>query len=147
MKKLLPLVLLAAIAAALPPLTAQETKDGKAKKAPKKAPAAQNEAMPKTVIHVVTVAWKEDATPDQIQAALDGVKALTKSFPGITRVWTRSIKMQNPAGTEKKRTHAFVMEFASEQALKDYHQSPAQLEWYKVYEPLRDQSSSYDITN
>ena len=81
------------------------------------------------------------------QAALDGVKALPKSYPGITRVWTRSIKVQNPPGTEKKRTHVFVMEFASEQALKDYHQSPAQLEWYKVYEPIRGQSTTHDITN
>jgi uncharacterized protein (DUF1330 family) len=102
---------------------------------------------PKSVIHVVTVAWKEGTTPQQIQAALDGVKALPAAFPGITRVWTRSIKVQNPKGAETKRTHVFVMEFASEQALKDYHDSPAQKEWYKVYVPIRQESTTHDITN
>jgi len=102
---------------------------------------------PKSVIHVVTVAWKEGTTPEQIQAALDGVKALPEAFPGITRVWVRSIKVQNPPGTEIKRTHAFVMEFKDEQALKDYADSDAQKKWYEVYVPIRAQSSSHDITN
>lgn len=145
MRKLIPLLTLAAVAAFVPSFaSAQDEPKKKGKKAPA---AAQSDTMPKSVIHVVTVAFKPDTTPAQIKAALDGVKALPKSFPGITRVWTRSIKVQNPTGTELKRTHAFVMEFASEQALKDYHNSPAQLEWYKVYEPIRASSTTHDITN
>jgi len=101
--------------------------------------AAQTE--PKTVIHVVTVKWKTEATPEQIKAALDGVKALPKAYKGITRVWTKSIKVQGD------KTHAFVMEFADEKALKDYADSPAQKEWYKVYIPIREQSTTFDITN
>lgn len=144
-KSLLPVLLLAGLAAVGPAVgLAQDEAKKKAKKA---APAA-SETMPKSVIHVVTVRWKDGTTEEQIKAALDGVKALPKTFPGITRVWTRSIKVQNPSEVkEKKRTHAFVMEFASEQALKDYHNSPAQLEWYKTYEPIRDQSTTHDITN
>lgn len=146
MKKLIPLFLAGLTLAIASPLLAQN--DTKKEKKGKKAASAQtSEVMPNTVIHVVTVKWKDDATPEQIQAALDGVKDLPKNFPGILRVWTRSIKVQNPPGTEKRRTHAFVMEFASEQALKEYHESPAQLEWYKVYEPVRDQSTTHDITN
>ena len=148
MKKILSLLTLTALAACtVLPLQAQD--DAKKEKKGKKATPTQSsgDVMPKSVIHVVTVAWKEGTTEEQIKAALDGVKALPKSFPGITRVWTRSYKVQNPSGTAKKRTHAFVMEFASEQALKDYANSPAQLEWYKVYEPIREESSSYDITN
>lgn len=146
MKKLVSLLLLAVLATAgTTGALAQEPKK-KGKKGGQSMSAA-SETAPKSVIHVVTVAWKEGTTPEQIKAALDGVKALPKSYPGITRVWTRSIKVQNPAGTEKKRTHVFVMEFASEQALKDYHNSPAQLEWYKVYESIRDQSTTHDITN
>ena len=103
--------------------------------------------MPKSVIHVVTVAWKKDATPEQIQAALDGVKTLAESYPGITRIWVRSIKVQNPPGTEINRTAAFVMEFKDEQALKDYADSDAQKKWYEVYLPVREQSTSHDITN
>ncbi|MCW5977759.1 MAG: Dabb family protein [Bryobacteraceae bacterium] len=99
---------------------------------------------PKSVIHVVTVKWKPGTTPDQIKAALDGVHKLGEAYPGIKNVWTRSIKVQGP---ESGVTHAFVMEFESEQALKDYADSSAQKEWYKVYVPIRDQSRTFDITN
>lgn len=109
--------------------------------------AAESEVAPKSVIHVVTVSWKDDATPEQIQAALDGVRTLADKYDGITRIWLRSIKVQNAPGTTVPRTHAFVMEFASEQALIDYAESPEQQEWYKLYLPVREQSTSFDITN
>ena len=96
---------------------------------------------PKTVIHVVTVKWKADATPKQIQAALDGVKALPAAYSGITRVWIKSIKVQGD------KANAFVMEFVDEAALKAYADSPAQKEWYKVYQPIREESTTFDITN
>ena len=99
------------------------------------------ETAPKSVIHVVTVSWKEGTTPEQIQAALDGVQKLPSRYKGITRVWTKTIKAQG------NRTHAIVMEFASEQALKEYAGSPAQAEWYKVYEGVREASTTFDITN
>lgn len=102
---------------------------------------------PKSVVHVITVAFKEGTTPAQIEAALEGVRKLPAAFPGITRVWTRAIKVQNPEGAKVKKTHVIVMEFASEQALKDYDKSPAQLEWYKLYEGIREVSTTYDITN
>lgn len=105
------------------------------------APALASDAAPKTVIHVVTVKWKADATPEQIKAALDGVHTLQKAYPGITRVWTNTIKKQGDWSA------VFVMEFASEQALKDYANSPAQQEWYKLYIPIRERSNSHDVTN
>jgi hypothetical protein len=103
--------------------------------------SAETETAPKTVIHVVTVKWKADATPKQIQAALDGVKELAAAYKGITRVWIRSIKVQGG------KANAFVMEFADEAALKAYADSPAQKEWYKVYIPIREESTTFDITN
>lgn len=111
------------------------------------ASASAADTAPKSVIHVVTVAWKAEATPAQIQAALDGVKALPAAFPGITRVWVKSIKVQNAPGTTAPRTHAFVMEFKDEQALKDYTDSAAQKKWYEVYVPIRGSSTTHDITN
>jgi hypothetical protein len=90
---------------------------------------------------VVTVSWKAGTTPEQIKAALDGVKALPAKYKGITRVWTRSIKVQGG------KANAFVMEFASEAALKEYADSPAQKDWYKVYLPIRESSTTFDITN
>jgi hypothetical protein len=103
--------------------------------------AHAGDTAPKTVIHVVTVSWKADTTPAQIQAALDGVKALPAAFKGITRVWTKSIKVQGG------KANAFVMEFADEAALKEYSGSDAQKEWYKVYTPIRESSTTFDITN
>lgn len=99
------------------------------------------DAQPKSVIHVVTVSWKAGTTAEQVQAALDGVKALPASFKGILRVWTKSIKVQGG------KANAIVMEFADEQALKDYAGSEAQKAWYKVYQPIRDASTTFDITN
>ncbi|MEO7411843.1 MAG: Dabb family protein [Opitutaceae bacterium] len=96
---------------------------------------------PKSVIHVVTVSWKAGATPAQIQAAMDGVKALPGSFKGIVRVWTKPIKVQGD------RAFAFVMEFADEAALAAYTDSPAQKKWYEVYVPIREASTTFDITN
>lgn len=111
------------------------------------AASVSAETAPKSVIHMVTVKWKDGTTPAQIQAALDGVKALPAAFPGITHVWVKSIKVQSAKGVEKPRTHAFVMEFADEAALKAYTDSPAQKEWYKTYLPIRDESTTFDITN
>lgn len=99
------------------------------------------ETAPKTVIHVVTVSWKTDATPAQIQAAMEGVKALPANFKGIVRVWTNPIKVQG------ERSFAFAMEFADEAALKAYTDSPAQKKWYEVYLPIRAESTTFDITN
>lgn len=96
---------------------------------------------PSSIIHVVTVSWKKDSTPEQIKAALDGVKALPAAYPGITRVWTKTVKAQG------ERTHAIVMEFKDEAAFKGYTDSAAQKEWYKVYTPIRDRSTTFDITN
>ena len=107
---------------------------------------------PKSVIHVVTIQWKEGTTEDQIQKAVGGVEAAAKLFPGITRIWLRAIKVQGqPIGKCEPGatgvTHAVVMEFESEEALKKYHQSPAQEEFYKVYMPHRGESRTHDITN
>ena len=99
------------------------------------------ETAPKSVIHVVTVSWKEGTTPEQIQAALDGVKALPASYKGITRTWTKTLTVQG------NKANAFVMEFADEAALKGYKDSAAQKKWYETYVPIREQSTTFDITN
>ena len=102
---------------------------------------ASAQTAPKSVIHVVTVSWKEDAKPEQIKAALEGVTAMPAKFKGMTRTWVKAVKVQGTA------THAIVMEFADEAALKAYSGSDAQKEWYKVYLPIRAKSTTFDITN
>ena len=98
---------------------------------------------PATVIHIINVKWKEDATPEQIQAALDAVRQLPGRFPGIKHVWTKDIKYQGQEGYKQ----AIVMEFESQEALKKYEDSAAQQWWYKLYLPVRDESRTHDVTN
>jgi hypothetical protein len=97
---------------------------------------------PKSVIHVVTVKWNPGTTDAQKKAAIGGVAKLAAAHPGIRNVWLRSIKVQGEGYTD-----AFVMEFESEKALADYAGSAAQQEWYKVYLPIRAESTTHDITN
>ena len=96
---------------------------------------------PKTVLHIITVQWKADATPAQIDKALKAAE--TMAYPGLKNVWTRPIKMQLPEGYK----NIIVMEFESEDALKKYADSPAQKKWYEVYMPIREESRTHDVTN
>jgi hypothetical protein len=75
------------------------------------------------------------------------VKAMPAKYKGMTRVWVKTLTIQNQRGAEIPVTHAFVMEFADEAAFRAYSGSPAQLEWYQVYEPIRERSTTHDITN
>ncbi len=98
-------------------------------------------AKPKSVIHVITVKWRADASPAQIEKAIKAAE--TMNYPGLKNVWTKPIKMQLPEGYKS----IIVMEFESEQALKDYAGSAAQKAWYAVYMPVREESRTHDITN
>ena len=140
MKKLLHASLALAFLGLAGVASAQDAAPKKGKKAAAPAAAASATA-PKSVMHVVTVSWKAGTTPEQIQAALDGAQKLPAAYKGITRVWTKTVKAQGD------RTHVIAMEFASEQALKDYTDSDAQKEWYKVYLPIRERSTTFDVTN
>ena len=98
---------------------------------------------PTTVIHIINVKWKTDATPEQIKAAVDAVHLLPSKYPGIRRVWTKNLKYQGQEGMQQ----AIVMEFESAGALKNYADSAAQKWWYEVYLPVREESATHDITN
>ena len=98
---------------------------------------------PTTVIHIINVKWKDEATPEQIKAAVDAAHQLPSKYPGIKRVWTKNIKYQAQEGFKQ----AIVMEFESEDALKKYTDSAAQQWWYKLYLPIRDESRTHDISN
>jgi len=54
--------------------------------------ALAQDATPKTVIHVITVKWKSDASEAHISKALQAVAALPSKFSGIKNVWTKPIK-------------------------------------------------------
>jgi hypothetical protein len=97
---------------------------------------------PTTVIHVITIKWKDGTSDADKKKAIDGVDAAAKLYPGIKRVWLRSIKVQG-----KGYTSAVVMEFESEDSLKKYADSAAQKAFYAVYQPVREESTTHDITN
>lgn len=98
-------------------------------------------AKPRTVIHIITVQWKADATPAQIAKALKAAENM--NYPGLKNVWTKPIKMQLPEGYK----NIIVMEFESEQALKNYADSDAQKAFYEAYMPVREESRTHDVTN
>ncbi len=97
---------------------------------------------PNTLIHVVTVKWKDGTTDAQRQAALDGVAKMAGEIPGIRNVWLKSIKVQ-----PREFTHAFVMEFDNKAALDAYAKHPAHDAWLKVYSPVHEESRTSDIVN
>jgi hypothetical protein len=99
------------------------------------------DSAPKSVMHVVTVTWKAGTTPAQIDAALAGAHAIPAAYPAVLHVWTKTIKQQG------ERTHVIAMEFKDEEALKNYTKSPAQEAWYKLYLPIREHSTTFDVTN
>ncbi len=98
---------------------------------------------PSTVIHIINVKWKADATPEQIKIVVDAVQQLPAKYPGLKRVWTKSLKYQGQEGFKQ----AIVMEFESQDSLRKYENSAAQKWWYDLYLPIRDDSRTDDVTN
>ena len=107
------------------------------------ATAALAQQAPTTVIHIINVKWKVEATPEQIKAALDGAQQLPSKFAGIKRVWTKNVRYQGQEGFKQ----AIVMEFENQDALKRYESSAAQKWWYELYLPAREDSRTHDISN
>ncbi|HEX4770216.1 MAG TPA: Dabb family protein [Bryobacteraceae bacterium] len=101
------------------------------------------DTQPSTVIHVITVKWKADATPAQISKALQMAASLPSEYPGIKHVWVKAIKKQIPEGYND----VIVMEFASQDALQKYAGSAAQKKWYDAYMAVREESRTSDVTN
>jgi hypothetical protein len=117
--------------------------------------AMMKHSAPKSVIHVVTLYYKDDVTDEQKKSVLAGIEKMADEVPGLKNVWLRSVKVQGSIvekqadGTSVTRpfTDAFVMEFESEAAFKAYGDHPAHKAWEKIYMPLRGRSSTCDITN
>lgn len=101
---------------------------------------------PKTLLHVVTLKWKPESTPEQRQKAIEGVKGMAGQIPGIKNVWLKTVKVQGPS-REVQFDAAFVIEFANEEALKTYADHPAHKKWEEIYIPIRAESRTHDISN
>jgi len=103
--------------------------------------AGQNKfGQPKSILHIITVQWSTDSTPEQRQAAIDGVKTMASQIPGVTNVWLKTIKVQG-------KDAVIVMEFKDQAAFDAYTNHPAHKKWEEIYLPIRGQSHTHDITN
>jgi ABC-type glycerol-3-phosphate transport system substrate-binding protein len=97
---------------------------------------------PSTVLHVAVVKWKAESTPEQQQAAIDGIRRMAADGPGIRNVWLKKIKTQPP-----EYSAVFAIEFESKAAFDAYTNSPAHRAWEKIYLPIREESQTQDLTN
>src|SRR5690349_15052260 len=82
---------------------------------------------PPTILHVITVKWKADSTPQQQQAATDGIRKMAADVPGLKNIWVKKVKVQ-PADFSA----VFAMEFESKAAFDAYTNSPAHKAWEKI---------------
>ena len=73
---------------------------------------------------------------------LEAVDKMAGKVPGITNVWTKGIKVQGEGYSD-----AFAIEFRDKAAFDAYADNPAHKEFESVYLPVRDRSTSHDITN
>jgi hypothetical protein len=118
--------------------------------------AANKYGKPKTVLHVVTLYYRDGTTEEQKQAVLEGVEKMAAEIPGVRNIWLKPMKVQ---GTRAERqadgsfrmrpmTDAFVIEFENEAAFKAYEDHPAHRAWAdNIYLPIRGYSYTHDITN
>lgn len=112
-----------------------------------KAAAKPANGAPSTLIHFITVKWKDDATDAQKQMAFDEAKAMVGKVPGLHRVWTKKIKLQTQTTDGKGYDAIIAMEFTDEAALEAYTKHPASQKWYAAYNPIRQESRTHDVSN
>lgn len=98
---------------------------------------------PKSVLHVITLKWKDGVTDEQKKSVMDGIEKMAADPKmGITRIWLKTLKVQPQA-----YNNIFVMEFKSKAAFDAYADAPAHKTWEAIYVPLRGQSTTHDATN
>ncbi|MBI3403917.1 MAG: Dabb family protein [Acidobacteria bacterium] len=98
--------------------------------------------MPKTVISVSLIKWKEGVSETDKIKVIKGVKKMAMEIPGIKNIWITPLRMQ-----PRDFHTAFVIEFADKEAAIRYAEHPIHEWWMKTYVPIRETSISPQITN
>ncbi len=98
--------------------------------------------MPKTVIHISIIKWKEGVSGADKVKAIKGVKKMASLIPGIKNIWIKPARVQ-----PRDFDTAFVIEFKDQAAADLYREHPAHEEWLKIFLPIRETSISPQITN
>jgi hypothetical protein len=117
--------------------------------------AANSFNKPKSVIHVITLYYKDGVTDDQKKTVATATEKMASEIPGIKNIWLKPVRVQGEVqekqadGSVKARrmTDIIVIEFESEAAFKAYADHPAHKAWESIYVPLRGQSRTSQATN
>lgn len=98
---------------------------------------------PKSVLHIITMKFKDGTTADQKKAVTDGIEKMAADPKlGITHVWLSTKKVQ-----PSEYSNVFVMEFKDAAAFTAYTNAAAHKDWEKVYLPVRGESTTSDASN
>ena len=97
---------------------------------------------PKSIVHLVTIKWTEESTPEQRKAAIDGVEKMAAEIQGIKNVWLKPVRVQ-----PQEFNAVFAIEFEDQAAADRYVKHPAHEAWNKIYLPVREESRSQQVTN
>jgi len=100
------------------------------------ADASKKKASKKSgkLYHVVSIKFKESATPDQIHAVEQAFKELKNKIPGITSLnWGTNV---SPEHHDKGFTHCFVLTFSNDKDRNDYLVDPAHKAFGELLGPV-----------
>ena len=104
--------------------------------------ARSGAGQPKTVIHVVSIQWKQGVSDEDKQKVLDGVKQMAAGIPGVRNVWIKSERVE-PRGFDD----GFAIEFRDRASADAYATNPLHKIWNDRYLAMRAASVAIDVTN
>ena len=104
--------------------------------------ARSGAAQPKTVIHVVSIQWKQGVSEEDKQKVFQGVKEMADAVPGVKNVWIKSERVE-PRGFDD----GFAIEFQDHASADAYASNPLHKAWNDRYLALRAASVAIDVTN
>ncbi len=94
----------------------------------------QDTEVKKMLYHVVSIKFKDTATPEQIRAVEEAFKALKGQIPGVQSLtWGTNV---SPEKRNMGFTHCFVLTFADDKDRDAYLTHPAHKEFGKVLGPV-----------
>lgn len=93
------------------------------------------------VIHIALFAWKDGTSKEDIERALDDVKALKQKVPGVTDIHCGL----NFSPWNEGYTHAVVVSAKDEGALDAYRKHPDHVVVAKLIESMESKSLGVDF--
>jgi hypothetical protein len=93
------------------------------------------------IVHVVLFKWKEDATPEAIEAVLTGLRGMAGRIEGMTGITCG----ENFSSRAQGFTHGLVAHFTDRAALETYATHPVHVEVVENYiHPIRGETLAFD---